>query len=313
MSRPDRRRGFVLLTVLWVLVGVSVVGVTFELVARRSVRAAANRMAETRADWRAKGCLARARAAIDGALADTTTTSSSGLPDPWRALDEIVAAASRGWPPDCRVTAVPTGLTLDVNTATEDMLHRLLAALGVPPQQRDSIADAILDWRDADTLPRPHGAEADWYRARHLPLPRNGPFADPRELLRVRGIAGVPGLETLLGVDPGRIDLNRAPPAVLSALPGITPELVARLEEDQRRGTSLPDLLALGGEGSPASRAALMDHEIELERLTTTEPDAWILTIRARDGVPPITVALEERLVHAGTRAAVQRRRTWLE
>lgn len=314
MSGPRARGGFVLLTVLWILVGVSALGVSFELLARRAVRASDNRMAETRGAWRAEGCLARARAAIDGALAAAAAApGTEGVHAVWRTLDRIVAAASAGWPADCHVRLVSAGRALDANTATDAMLHRLLAALAIPTRQGDSIVDAILDWRDADTLPRPNGAEAAWYRARHRPLPRNGPFADRRELRRVRGVASVPGLDTLLGVESGRVDLNRAPSAVLSALPGIAPELVSRLADHRWRGAPVADLLALGGEGSPAARAALMAHEIELERLTTTEPDAWIVTSRAQGVASPVTPVLEVRLVRAGERAAVVRQRAWLE
>lgn len=311
MSVPNKRRGFVLLTVLWVMTGVVVLGATFELLARRASGESANRMAETRAAWRAEGCLARARAAIDGALGDSSSVQH--LQDEWRTLDHVVAAASRFWPSGCWLDAAAVGRSLDVNIASAEMLHRVLASLGVPATQADSIVDAILDWRDADSLTRPTGAEADWYRTRHLPLPRNGPFVDRRELLRVRGVAAVPGLDTLLGVEPGRVDLNLARPEVISALPGMTAELVSRLEELRSRGIAVRDLLELGGDASPASRAILMEHEIELERLTTIEPEAWILTSRARDGAPAITVVVEERLVRAGARAAVERRRTWLE
>ena len=42
---------------------------------------------------------------------------------------------------------------------------------------------AVLDWRDPDNVPRPHGAEEAWYVGQGRAPPRNGPFADVRELL----------------------------------------------------------------------------------------------------------------------------------
>src|SRR5206468_1245391 len=51
------------------------------------------------------------------------------------------------------------------------------------------LADALADWTDADDVPRPRGAERDWYLAQTPPLvPRNAPFASVGELALVRGI-----------------------------------------------------------------------------------------------------------------------------
>lgn len=51
----------------------------------------------------------------------------------------------------------------------------------------------------------------------------------------------------------------------------------------------------------------------DLLRLTTSEPDAWTLTARGISGAPAVTVALELVLVRAGDRAAIVRRRTWIQ
>lgn len=72
-------------------------------------------------------------------------------------------------------------------------------------EEADEIADAILDWRDADDLVRTNGAEADYYAGKDLPYrPANGPFKVLTELLLVRGIS--PGL---FWGDPLREILNK--------------------------------------------------------------------------------------------------------
>jgi len=72
-------------------------------------------------------------------------------------------------------------------------------------EEADEIADAILDWRDADDLVRTNGAEADYYAGKGLPYrPANGPFKVLTELLLVRGIS--PGL---FWSDPLREILNK--------------------------------------------------------------------------------------------------------
>jgi general secretion pathway protein K len=175
------------------------------------------------------------------------------------------------------------------------------------------VVDAILDWRDADDEPRPEGAERVWYAARQRPQPRNGPFANVRELTLVRGAASVPGLDTLLGTERARVSLNHAPLRVIAALPGFTREAVSLVAEHRARHSPIRNLLDFAAELSPGARDTLESHYGELVQLSTTIPDAWILTSRGSVGSPPITEAIELRLVLAGARAAIVRRRTWIE
>src|SRR6185369_12855648 len=93
------------------------------------------------------------------------------------------------------------------------------------------VLDAILDWRDADELRRPNGAEADDYRAAGLKyVPTNTRFESIGELQRVMGVT--PGLMSRIagsltvysrqrGINPAT-----APRDSLLALPGMTPDLV---------------------------------------------------------------------------------------
>ncbi len=64
------------------------------------------------------------------------------------------------------------------------------AALMQLPGMTEAIADAILDWIDGDDIPRPSGAEADYYVGRGLPYePRNDVPAVLEELLLVRDVS----------------------------------------------------------------------------------------------------------------------------
>src|SRR5687767_7948156 len=70
---------------------------------------------------------------------------------------------------------------LDLNEASEAMLGRL-------PGLKASQAQALWDFLDIDNIPRPEGAEQEYYDT--LPTPyavRNGPLASLDELLLVRG------------------------------------------------------------------------------------------------------------------------------
>ncbi|HEX2780179.1 MAG TPA: hypothetical protein VHM30_11815 [Gemmatimonadaceae bacterium] len=302
-GRPRARRGFALLAVLWVIVGLGLLYTMAVVAARESVATAQYRVSHSRAAWRAEGCAELARAASGEAMLDERTATLA-----WRMLDSVVAPALL---PDmqCAVELRASGTTLDANRADESRLEALLRAAGVDSAGADSLADAILDWRDADDEPRPNGAERWWYRAAGKLAPRNGAFADAAELRLVRGLAGVSGIDTLLGVDAGRVELARAPPAVVASLPGFGDEAVARLAELRFRGEEPRELLALSAALSPGAREAMLARYSELSQLVTPEPDAWTLVARATDG-GGATAEVELRLVRAGSRIAIVRRRT---
>lgn len=76
-----------------------------------------------------------------------------------------------------------------------------LALLLAVPGMTEEIADAILDWLDADDTPRFSGAEFDTYQAMTPPyLPANGPLQTIDELLLIRGVTP----QLLYGEDANR-------------------------------------------------------------------------------------------------------------
>ena len=81
---------------------------------------------------------------------------------------------------------------LDLRTVLDWELRRPGAgrkALLALPGMTESIADAILDWMDADRVPRPSGAEEDYYGTLNPPYsPRNGIPDSLEELLLVKGV-----------------------------------------------------------------------------------------------------------------------------
>ncbi|MBI5885125.1 MAG: general secretion pathway protein GspK [Deltaproteobacteria bacterium] len=78
---------------------------------------------------------------------------------------------------------------LDINTSSRDMIAALLRKTGVSGSELDVIADAMLDWRDADSDYRLNGAESEYYMS--LPSPyaaRNGRFESVEDMLLVKGM-----------------------------------------------------------------------------------------------------------------------------
>lgn len=318
--RLFRRRGFVLLAVLWITVGASALGLALALSARNAIRGAENRRASDVAAWEAEGCAERARVVIAAALGRESDIRSVGVVtnrDPadrgWSSLDLVVAESPLMRSSGCTVTLRAAGSAIDVNTASEELLHKFFGELVSSSDRADSLTQALLDWRDPDDIPHPLGAEREWYEREKEMLPTNGPLSSAREIRCVRGFDAIHGLDSLLGVEPGRIDLSHAPLAVLAALPGFTSEAVDRVAEERLRGVPTTNLFALTAGLSPAARSALVSRYADLARLTVTEPDAWILESRSSAGDPAITEVVELRLVRAGTRAAIVRKRRWSE
>ncbi len=104
-------------------------------------------------------------------------------------------------------------------TAAIDMSGR--AILLKLPGMTIEIADAILDWIDADDEPREYGAEIDYYSNLTPPYtPQNGPLKTIEELLLVRGITA----DMLFGRDinrNGMIDVQEMDlPVLIEGDPG---------------------------------------------------------------------------------------------
>jgi general secretion pathway protein K len=134
---------------------------------------------------------------------------------------------------------------ISLNSLTDKsgvIMSNLLVNLGARREDADAIVDAILDWKDGDELRRLNGAESDYYMS--LPNPyrsKNGSFDTVEELLMVKGMtpeilygnSRQPGIFDFLTVRArgGGINVNSASREVLAALPGMTDEAVDRIIE----------------------------------------------------------------------------------
>src|SRR5205823_8840552 len=121
---------------------------------------------------------------------------------------------------------------IDLNSASEPLLKGLLqSAGGLDVDATQRIVDVIGDWKDADDLRRPNGAEAPEYQTAGLSYkPANAPFEAVAELQRVLGMTSaiygrIADSLTVHSRMPG-INPAFASRAVLLAIPGATPEIV---------------------------------------------------------------------------------------
>ena len=90
---------------------------------------------------------------------------------------------------DMEIRLLKEAQRLDLNQVNAQQLNLLLEALEVDPDRQGSIIDAILDWRDEDSLHRLNGAEDDDYHEAGLPYgAKDAPFTTVDELGLVLGI-----------------------------------------------------------------------------------------------------------------------------
>ena len=306
MLRYHRRDGFALAAVLWVLTVAAVVGAATALQGHSTYDASRNRTNAERAFWIAEGCAAQMRAAIDQVL---VASSAVALPATWRQLDAIVIGSGLALSPNCRATLVSVGSTIDVNTASDTLLHKYFANL-TNATAADAFTDALLDWRDSDDVQRLMGAERAWYTASKRPTPRNASLASVQELSLVRHLDARPDLTIDLGIEPSLVCLTTAPAPVLAALPGFTAVTVQQVLDDRKHGVWFGDLNSLRGRLPRADADSLLMHFSELSMLTVVDPPGWILRVTGSAGLPSIEATDEMRLDRYASRAYVLRRQT---
>lgn len=228
----SRQRGLALVLVLWVLTLMTVMAGSYALSTRREAGILSH------AHERAKGL-----ALADGGISYAMLMLS--LPDPklrWRAdgtpyLWEVEGAR-------VRIRIMDEGGKVDLNAAQEQTLRTMLNYVVHNDEQAVQLADAILDWRDADDLKRLHGAESAEYRSAGLKQPpQNRNFLVLEEL---RGVLGITpelyrALEPWFTLYTGQDGLNpaKAPKEILLPLLGGDPSAVENFLQQRQLAPGL--------------------------------------------------------------------------
>ena len=214
----DRDHGFVLISVIWALVLLALIG------------AAAGTAISFRSKIRANGVQAAEVSALaHGLLRLTELQLTDRRPNGTASHLRV-----DGTPYECRIgnerasiRVVDTGGLVDLNAAPASMLTAMLIGVGLSAAESDRITAAIEDFRDADDEPRVGGAETAEYQAagrRHGP--KNGLFATVDEL------------DQVLGISRPLFEILRPLVTVDSRMPGIDPQVAPiELLEAMLRGT----------------------------------------------------------------------------
>lgn len=216
----SRESGIALVLVIWVVTLLLVIAGSFLYAMRTDARAARNAALIARGDALAQAAVARAVFEL------FKPQESQGV---WKRNGEV-----RGWVFDkaqVSVSVSDESAKIDINTANNELLKGLFRYAGMGEVDAAKLLDAVLDWRDQDTLRRPQGAEeADYAQAGFKGRPANYPFQSTEELQLVLGMpAGVyQRIAPMITVYSRQSGVNPqlARRAVLLAIPGVTAEAV---------------------------------------------------------------------------------------
>jgi general secretion pathway protein K len=174
---PTAQGGVALVLVLWVVSLMTLMAGSFALSTQREAGLIANARARSQA-------IALADAGIHYAM---LMLSLPDLKKRWQADGRSYAIRLAG--AEVRIRLVDEAGKVDLNGAQELTLRTILSAVTGNEDQAVQLADAILDWRDADDFKHLHGAEAAEYRAAGLrQAPQNRNFLVFEELREVLGM-----------------------------------------------------------------------------------------------------------------------------
>ena len=216
---PWREGGVARIAVLWLTVLLTVIASGFAYSMRSEALAARNALSHAQARTAADGAVERTAFELQRPRNLPEAWTADGAPHAWQEGDASITA-----------TAVDESAKIDLNAAADPLLKGLLQNLGgLDADAAARLVDVIADWRDADDLRRPNGAEEPDYRtAGHKYKPANAPFAAVGELQRVLGMtpavfARIGNSLTVFSRQPG-INTATASRDVLLAIPNTTPE-----------------------------------------------------------------------------------------
>lgn len=318
MTRRVRtRNGFALIAAVWFMITLAGLGLEVAVLARTRRLAAANAVESAGARAAAEAGIEHARARLTHRLTGAPTNGGANEPasaDAWwnvaLALTDTVVLGNARY--TVRVSDV--GARLNLNLASEDQLRALFAALRIDAGVADQVAECVADWRDADDLPRLHGAErAEYLRAGLRAMPRNAPLVRVEELRDVFGVtpkvyAAVAPHLTVRG--SGQINLNSAPRPVLLALPGFTEEVVGVVLNLRAGSVAIASLDQLEAALPQSLRNRIVDATAALLPLVAFETREAEVVSEGWIAGSPVRVHVSGLFVRGGGAVFLQQKRT---
>ena len=270
-----RQSGVALVLVLWVIVLLSVVAASFIVERRTESLVIQNSISMARAE-------AVADAGVQRAVWELYRTDNA--PEAWKRDGTVQSWSFDGVP--VKVEIRDESAKIDINTATDALLHGMFVSIGLEEDEAARLTDAVLDWRDADSFKRPNGAEEPEYRAAGLPYkPANAPFQAIEELQLVLGMRPeiYRRIEPMITVYSRQAGVNPqlASRDVLLAIPGVgvdqADQYIALREAARAQNQPLPPFPEAGAYTSSYTMVASVRSEARLEDGTVFAREAVAL------------------------------------
>lgn len=238
--------GFIIITVLWILMALAALATIFSVYLSNSARALGATDISIERDALVSASLELT--AYQLLRADEKDRPSQG------------SFSFRLDNADALVTFTSEAARVDLNLAPKEMLAGLFEVLGAEQTAAGDLADRVVGWR-TKSKPNTANDESALYLAAGLNYtPRGAPFAHVNELSLVLGatpavVERVLPFVTIFSKSAD-IDVLAAPPEVVAALPGMTPEA---LNDFLKQRSSLPhDQKAIAAALGPAKAAATL-------------------------------------------------------
>jgi general secretion pathway protein K len=260
--------GIALLIVLWVVVLLLTIALSFSVMARTEIFATLTLKEQLENKYLAEAGLQRAIVELFYRTANRNSQAMS-------AEDQIVRTDGTLYVGELKNGFYKFNITdesgrININTLSDlsgIVLDNLLVNMGIEKETADTIVDSILDWKSPTGLHRLHGADNSYYLS--LPNPykmKNAKFDTLEELLLVKGVTPDilygngerPGLIRFLTIygESGNININAAAPEVLRAIPFISADgvekIIAVRAADNTAATALQAMLG-GGDSTKMS------------------------------------------------------------
>lgn len=178
-GRKDR--GFILVVVIWIGLLMALMLASFSGSVRNFLRVTTNAAASAQAE-------AAADAGFSAALLDLTRAAGNTEAARRFPLDGTVRSCALPDGTSVRLVIEDEAGKIALNAAGEGLLTAFFAGLGAEPADARRFAQRVIDYRDADSMPLPDGAESEAYAAQGLRPPKNGSFETAGELARVIGL-----------------------------------------------------------------------------------------------------------------------------
>jgi general secretion pathway protein K len=261
-SGERSQEGFILVTVLWILIALATLASIASLYVAQSAVA-----------LRASDEALRSEAAITAGLGLTAYQLSASTDG-----RRPTRGGFRFRLPNCDVNLefMSEAARINLNAAPKAMIAGLFMVLGAQAEAADNYADRIVAWRSAPKS-QVQNEEAAFYRAAGLLYgPRGGPFNHIDELWLVINVPPVLIERALPHVtlfsDMPDVNVLDAAPEVIASLPGMTPiRLKAFLSQ---RDTLSPDpQIILGALGGKQVGATVSGSNAYRVRMRLTFPD----------------------------------------